>query len=84
MPAHARAKRGLDEAQQALDEALAIDPERPELFATQAELYLARGDKLAAIAAADKGLQIQPKHPGCEAMLAKAKGDAAVAVPDGD
>ncbi len=80
----ARAKRRLDEAQKALDEALAIDPERPELFATQAELHLARGDKPAAIAAAEKGLALQPKHAGCEAMLAKVQGGMNVAVPDGD
>jgi tetratricopeptide (TPR) repeat protein len=80
----ARAERELDEAQQALDEAFAIDPQRPELYATQAELHLARGDKSAAIAAAEKGLVLQPKHAGCEALLAKAKNGAVVTLPDGD
>jgi tetratricopeptide (TPR) repeat protein len=78
----ARAHRRLDEALQRIDEALAIDPERAELYATLAEVHLARGDDDAAIVAAEKGLAVQPQHPGCLAMLAKARGDMAVAVPD--
>jgi tetratricopeptide (TPR) repeat protein len=80
----ARAKRRLPEAQELLDEALAIDPDRVELLATQAELHLARGDRSAAVAAAEKGLKMQPKHPGCEAMLAKARGEMSATVPDSD
>ena len=69
----ARAKRKLDEALKAIDEAIAIDGDRAELFATLAEVRLARGERDAAVAAAEQGLKIEPGHDGCDKMLAKAR-----------
>jgi hypothetical protein len=69
----ARAKRKLDEAVKAIDEAIVIDPDSAELFATLAEVRLARGERDAASAAAKQGLKLEPGHDGCERMLAKAR-----------
>jgi hypothetical protein len=69
----ARCNRRLDEALALAKEAIALDAENANYLATLAEVHLARGDKTAAIAAAEAGLALEPKHPVCERVLAKAK-----------
>jgi|GEM_PF-5322181 len=70
----ARCNRRLDEALALAKEAIALEPEDANFHATLAEVQLARGDKQAAIAAAQAGLALEPKHAVCEKVLAKAKG----------
>jgi tetratricopeptide (TPR) repeat protein len=69
----ARCNRRLDEALKLAHESIAIDSARADVHATLAEVQLVRGDKPAAIAAAQAGLALEPKHEVCERVLAKAK-----------
>jgi predicted Zn-dependent protease len=69
----ARCKRRLEEAIVLLDEALAIDPTRPILHATRAEVHLARGDHPAAVLAAREGLRLEPGNEECQNVLEQAE-----------
>jgi tetratricopeptide (TPR) repeat protein len=69
----ARTGRRLDEALALANAAIALDAANANYHATLAEVHLARGDKPAAIAAAEAGLALEPKHAVCERVLAKAR-----------
>lgn len=69
----ARCGRRLDEALAWLDEALAIEPARPIVHATRAEVHLARGDRNAAAIAAREGLLLEPGNVECQTVLAQAE-----------
>jgi len=69
----ARTSRRLNEALALANEAIALDAANANYHATLAEVHLARGDKPAAIAAAEAGLALEPKHAVCERVLAKAR-----------
>ncbi len=71
--ASARCKRRLDEALALAKEAIALVPENANYHATLAEVHLARGEKPAAITAAEAGLILEPKHAVCERVLAQAR-----------
>ena len=69
----ARCNRRLEEALVLAKEAIALEPASATYHATLAEVHLARGDKPAAIAAAEAGLALEPKHAVCERVLAKVR-----------
>lgn len=69
----ARSKRRLDEAFTLAKEAIALDASNANYYSTLAEVHLARGERPAAIAAAEAGLALEPKHAVCERVLSKAR-----------
>jgi hypothetical protein len=69
----ARCNRCLDVAAGLIDEALAIQPSRPMLHATRAEVHLARGDRAAATTAAREGLRLEPGNSDCQKILEQAE-----------
>jgi hypothetical protein len=69
----ARCNRRLEEALELAKEAIALEPENANFHATLAEVYLARGDKPAAIAAAEAGLALEPNHAVCKRVGTKAR-----------
>ena len=55
----------MQEAEEAVAEALRLDPRNPEQLSWLAWLQFQRGDRPAALATADQGLAIDPQHVGC-------------------
>ena len=54
-------------------EALILVPERADVHAALAEVWLARGDVASARAAAKQGLALEPGHADCRRLLSQAE-----------
>ena len=69
----------LEEAQLAIDTAIAIDPDDAQLRVVRGEIAARRGDGAGATRAVAKALQLRPEYPPAEQLRARLGGASSVA-----